>query len=514
MKEKKQYFAVFVAVIAFVAGIMFTTMGANLIGQGDQITTDSNATPYDRLADVLVENNLDGENIAFLFEDLFVNVAEGVNPAVVQIRAQRVIYEGKNPRSNRFENSPFSNFFEQFDDQPRERQYRTYGLGSGVVYDRDGYIVTNRHVIEGAENIEIVFSNGDVVEGEVVGSDAFSDLAVIKVEHDNMTSIRIGDSEDLHVGQWVMAFGSPLSEELQNTVTAGIVSALGRYSDNDARIQNYIQTDAAINPGNSGGPLVNIRGELIGINTAIYTRTGGYQGIGFAIPSNTVSYVVDQLIQFGEVERARLGIQFSAVTKPLAEVLEIPEGSVQIEAVLPGSPADRAGIEEGDFIIELDGKALRKSTELPSMIAGKRPGDQIELTVNRDGAIRTFSVQLGSSGDSDRDYRDRDKDRREAAPVSEMLGFKYQSVTPEVIQEFQLAESTSGVLITDIDENSDAYREAGLRTGQIILEADRKPIKDSSSFKRIVDKVRDGDSFLIKVQRPNGTQTFLTALVK
>ena len=508
MREKKQYLAVFVAVIAFVAGIMFTTMGANFIGKGDQITSDSNATPYDRLAEVLVENELDGTTITALFENVFVNVAENVNPAVVQIRAEKVFRQ--NPNSNPFQNSPFRDFFAPFNEQPQEREYRSQGLGSGVVYNNDGYIVTNHHVVDGAENIQIVFSNGEVADGELVGSDEFSDIAVIKVDHDGLTSIKVGDSDNLRVGQWVMAFGSPLAEELQNTVTAGILSAVGRYSSNGTGVHNFIQTDAAINPGNSGGALVDVQGRLIGINTAIYTRTGGYQGIGFAIPVNTVADVADQLIDNGEVQRARLGVEYTGVTKALIDALDLPEGAAQVAAVIPGGAADRSGIREGDVITEIDGKELQNSLALSTIIGGKRPGDKIDLTINREGSIEMFSVRLGSMEEASSEK----EEEMEKVPVSKMLGFQYQSVTPEVITQYRLEGVSSGVLVLNIDESSDAYREAGLRNGQIILEADRKPVKSARDFEKIVADLDQGDSFLVKVQRTGGEQTFLTALVK
>ena len=499
MREKKIYFAAFVAVIAFVAGIMFTTAGANLIGQGDQVTTDSNASPYDRLAEVLVDTELDGTNITTLFENVFVNVAEAVDPAVVQIRAEKVVVQ---------RNSPFSDFFSPFNEQPQER--RSQGLGSGVVYSEAGYILTNHHVVEGAENIQVVFSNGDAVDGEIVGSDAFSDIAVIKVNQENLTAIPLGDSEKLRVGQWVMAFGSPLAEELQNTVTAGIVSALGRYSSNGTGVQNYIQTDAAINPGNSGGPLVDARGHLIGINTAIYTRTGGYQGIGFAIPVNTVRDVADQLIENGQVNRARLGIEYTEVTSALKDALDLPEGSAQVASVFPEGAAYRSGIREGDVITEIDGRELENSLALSTIIGSKRPGETIELTINREGTVRTFSVDLGAM---DEPGRETEKESKKV-PVAEMLGFQFQSVTPELIAQYRLEGVSSGILVINVNESSDAYREAGIRNGQIILEADRKPVKSASDFEKIVADIEKGESFLVKVQRTGGNQTFLTALVK
>ena len=269
-------------------------------------------------------------------------------------------------------------------------------------------------------------------------------------------------------GQWLS--GLHWLKNCKNSVTSGIISALGRYSSNGKSVQNYIQTDAAINPGNSGGPLVDIQGRLIGINTAIYTRTGGYQGIGFAIPVNTVQRVADQLIENGQVERARLGVEYTGATKALIDALDLPDGAAMVASVVPDGAAERAGISEGDVITAIDGVELENALALSTIIGSKQPGDKIDLTINREGSIKEFSVKLGASDDSPEVEEEIVKE----APVSEMLGFQYQSLTPEMIRQYRLENVSSGVLITSVDQSSDAFREAGIRDGQIILEADRK----------------------------------------
>ena len=507
MKSNKILLVTMVAVVAFITGIMFTTMGANFLQAGDYIGTESkastaseSATAYevDTAVDDLMKNPL-------AFEQVFISVADRVNPAVVQIRAEKVVrQQGVNP----FQGSPFEDFF----GQPQDREFRSQGLGSGVVFRDNGYIITNHHVIDGAENIQIKFFNGELLDGEVVGSDAFSDIAVIKVDGDNLPSINTGSANDIRVGQWAMAFGSPLAEELQNTVTSGIISALGRYSSNGGSVQNYIQTDAAINPGNSGGPLVDLRGNLIGINTAIFTRTGGYQGIGFAIPVNTVLDVAEQLIDNGEVERARLGVEYIGATEALIEALNLPEGAAQVAGVVPGGAAEKAGIQEGDVITALDNRELENALALSTIVGSKRPGDRIDVTVNREGDLKTFSVKLGAiEKDMEKSVKDMDSSE---TPVSEMLGFKYQTLTPEIIQRYRLEGVKEGVLITQVDQSSDAYRKGGLREGHVILEVDKEPVETAKDFEKIVKGLEKGEMFLVKVQQPGAEQTILTALEK
>ena len=513
MKSNTLFFVTMVAVVAFITGIMFTTMGANFLQAGEYVGTESKANTkaetasnYESTAAVegLLKNPL-------AFEQVFISVADRVNPAVVQIRAEKVVRQSQRS-ANPFEGSPFEDFFRPYNGQPQEREFRSQGLGSGVVFQSDGYIITNHHVIDGAENIQIKFFDGELLDAEVVGSDAFSDIAVIKVEGDNLPAISTGSADDISVGQWAMAFGSPLAEELQNTVTSGIISALGRYTSNANGVQNYIQTDAAINPGNSGGPLVDLRGNLIGINTAIFTRTGGYQGIGFAIPVNTVLDVAEQLIQNGEVERARLGVEYIGATKALIEALELPDGAAQVAQVVPGGAAEKAGIQEGDVITALDGKELENALALSTIIGSKRPGDKIDVTINREGDRKTFTVKLGAI------ERAEEENAREIsaseAPVSEMLGFKYQTLTPEIIQRYRLKGVDQGVLITQVSPSSDAYREGGIREGQVIIEANQESIKTADDFENIVQKLDKGDWFFVKLQQPGAKQTILTSLVK
>ncbi len=499
---------------AFLAGIFFILLGSNVFGLGDRVAPESRATDAPALVagDTEITEDLD-------LEDAFIKVAEEVNPTVVQIMVEKVIEAPVNPFvGNPFEGTPFEDFFTPFltprgqDGGGQPREFRQQGLGSGVIIRNDGYIVTNNHVVRDADEVKVRLYNGDVYDAEVVGTDAFTDLAVVRIEADDLTSISLGNSDELRVGQWVMAFGSPLSEELQNTVTAGIISAVGRYSSTGESVQNYIQTDAAINPGNSGGPLVDLHARLVGINTAIYSQTGGYQGIGFAVPVNTVHNIAEQLIEHGKVRRARLGVQYTAVSPALIEALDLPHGAAQVISVVEGSAADKAGIQEGDVITAIDGKPLENSLELSTLIGSMMPGQKVEITLNRAGEERTVTVTLGEAEEETAEATSDGKADR--GKIAEQLGFSYTDLTPELARQFGYDEDTEGVLITRVDADSDAYREANLRAGQVIIEVDKKPVKNVRDFERIYNDIEPGRTFLVRVRQPNVSGSFLTALTK
>lgn len=512
MHRSRSIWTAILVLASFAGGILTTTLGASMAGEGDRIATEARA-------EEVRGTRLDAEPTDL--EEAFIAVSEAVRPAVVQIRTEQVVAArplawspfGINP----FEGTPFEDFFAPFRG-PRERpqaphEFRRSGLGSGVIVRPDGYVVTNNHVVDGADALQVRLADGRVFDAEVVGTDAFTDLAVLKVEADGLPSVSMGRPGDVRVGQWVLAFGSPLAEELENTVTAGIVSALGRFTSQGESVQNYIQTDAAINPGNSGGPLVNLRGELVGINTAIYTRTGGYQGIGFAIPVGTVRSVTDQLIEAGRVERARLGIEYLPATTALIEALDLPRGAAQVARVEPGSAADRAGIQEGDVIVAVDGQELTNALQLSTMIAGMKPGRRVEITVNRDGRERTFEVRLGAVESEASTASGEDaSDAREGA-LQEELGFAYSNVTPALRQQFGLEEDVEGVVVTDIDPSSHAYREANLRRGHVIVQMKGQPVRGTRDLERIYRQIEPGETFLVRARQPGGGAV-LTALTR
>lgn len=508
-----------VAAAMFFSGILFATSGANLVGSADKVATVSWAGDRTAVADT--EEAVDWtapEAVASVqeFETAFVSVADRINPTVVQIRAERVVRQQVPQFSQPFQGSPFEDFFRQFGmpqggQGGQEREYRSQGLGSGVILRSDGYLVTNNHVIEGAENLSVLLFDGKEYEAEVVGSDEFTDLAILRIDAENLPIIRFGDAERLKVGQWVMAFGSPLAAELNNTVTTGIVSAVGRYSSTGTSVQNYVQTDAAINPGNSGGPLVNLNGELVGINTAIFTRTGGYQGIGFAIPVNTVQRISEQLIENGSVQRARLGVEYGAASDALRKALDLPAGAAQVGNVVDGSAADKAGIREGDVILGLDGKKLDNALALSTIIGSLQPGDKVDILINREGDEKTIRVTLGAAEEQETEAAGSTK---EDASVSELLGLSYQNMTDDIARRFESVDDARGVFITSVDQGSFAYREANLRPGMLIIEADRKKVGSVADFEAIVQGLDEGETFLIRVRNLENDTTMLTALEK
>lgn len=492
---------------AFLAGIFFATAGANLFDFGDAIGTAGEAASLDGSTAIQQEAQTGPGEL----ESAFTKVSETVNPAVVQIRAEKVV---SRRMPNPFEGTPFERFFGG--PGGNEREFRSQGLGSGVIVQSDGHILTNNHVVENAEELSVVTLDGTEYDAEIVGTDSFSDLAVIKIDASDLTAISFGDSDQLKTGQWVLAFGSPLSRNLNNSVTAGIVSAVGRLRSLPQRrstnqeqqispVQNFIQTDAAINPGNSGGPLVNLRAELVGINTAIASQTGGYQGIGFAVPSNTAERVVTQLIEEGEVRRAYLGIRYDSASPSLIQNEGLPSGAVVVAQVEEGTPAEDAGIEAGDVITAVDDQKLTENRQLSYLIASKQPGDEVTLTLSRNGEQEEVTVTLGSqeegltasnSGGDGEEAPSQDQ-------VMEELGLNIRDITPDVARKLGL-DSPEGVLITDVDRSNPMIRNSGLQPRQVIVEMAGNPTPDVETFQEVYANIEPGQAFRVVVRLPQG----------
>ena len=505
--------------IVFVGGVLFATAGANLLGSGDRIGTDTQATPLPFGSAPLVDSNLE-------WEEAFIQVAAAVNPAVVQIRsAQQIEVE---PNSNPLRGSPLERFFNVPESQ--EPQNRT-GLGSGVIIREDGFIVTNHHVVAGADKLQVTLYGGRTETAEVVGTDPNSDLAVIRIDASGLPTVPLASPGDVRVGQWVMAFGSPLSEALDNTVTSGIVSAVGRTSVGLNNLNPYsdlIQTDAAINRGNSGGPLVNLRGALVGINSMIYSTgnilgIGGVNiGIGFAIPVHIVQNVVSQLIETGRVERGFLGIGFEKVSQTLSAVLDVPPGSAQVTSVVPGSAAAKAGILEGDIIAEIDGEELTDYLRLRTIIGNKLPDDTVRLVVIRDSESIDYAIRLGRLADNFADASRDDEARTQRRNELENLGLAIRSADVEDLQEqFGVAPERAGVLIESVSDGSVAAEDAELRPFDVIVEANGESVTSVRELERVYDQVDDGEALLVRVLRFQRSQnedgsfvTVLTALQK
>jgi serine protease Do len=486
---------------AFMAGIFFATMGANLFGLGIAVGTTGEAAVLDGSTAIEQTNTGSPRDL----QSAFTEVSESVNPAVVQIRAQKVV-ERRMP--NPFQGTPFEDFFGGPGGQQRE--FRSQGLGSGVVIQSDGHIVTNNHVVENAEQLSVVMLDGTEYDAEIVGTDPFSDLAVIKVDATDLKAVSFGNSTQLKTGQWVLAFGSPLSENLNNSVTAGIVSSVGRLQQTGGRgnrqggVQNFVQTDAAINPGNSGGPLVNLNGELVGINTAIISNTGGYQGIGFAIPSNTVERVVKQIIEEGEVQRAFLGINYGPASQTLIRNDDLPSGAAVISRVQDGTPAAEAGLEAGDIITAIDGQTLDKYLQVSNLISSKQPGEAVTLTINRNGEQKNVSVTLGSRAEGM--SASADEGGGESPSKEELmkeLGLSVRDLTPDMARQLGM-DNTKGVVITDVDNTNPMIRNSGLEPGMVIMEIAGTRTPDLDTFQKVYGDIPPGKAFRVVVRLEQG----------
>ncbi|MGD8718765.1 MAG: DegQ family serine endoprotease [Candidatus Zixiibacteriota bacterium] len=423
----------------------------------------------------------------------FSQVVEEVSPSVVNVRVSKTVRSsgsgyGGSP-FDFFGESPFGKFFEM---PEGGEEYLQEGSGSGVIVSADGYILTNNHVISDADEITVVTADGERYDAEVVGADRRTDLAVIKIEGKGFDAATLGDSDAIEVGEWVLAVGNPF--ELSNTVTAGIISARGRSNVGLAEYEDFIQTDAAINPGNSGGPLVNLDGEVIGINTAIATRTGGNVGVGFAIPINMAKAVMEQLIDSGKVTRGWLGVMIQPVTSEFADQFDLKskEGAL-VSEVTPGSPAEKAGMKHGDVIVAYRGEKIKDTNHLRKLVAATKVGEVSDVKVIRDGSEKTLKVKIGELPDETAANRGQD-----GGGFGPDIGFDVTSLTPSIRRQLGLDESRGGVVVRDIKQVSDAYRN-GLRKGDVIIEINREPVEDVGDYNRIMGGVPAGSDVLLLV---------------
>ena len=485
-----------IAVISavFAAGVLTTTLGVNLFDQGEKVGTDVQAGSSEIL-------QAPSEDARLEWEEAFVNVAEAVNPAVVQIRSNEKVEVSGN--RNIWEGTPWEQFMPEV--QPNMPPQIRQGLGSGVLIRSDGYIVTNDHVVSGADKLQVSLYDGRIFTAEVVGRDQNSDLAVIRIDETNLPPVTLAPPSNVLGGQWVMAFGSPLDEALDNTVTAGIVSAVGRTSNRLARINLYsdlIQTDAAINRGNSGGPLVNMSGQLVGINSAILSPTGANAGIGFAIPVSIVGNVATQLIEKGRVERGFLGIRFERVSQSLASALDAPPGSAQVSSVEDNSAAEDAGVQVGDIIAGIDGVELADYLLLRTTIGNKSPGDRVSLDIIRGEDRIQIDVTLGMLPSQFSGNAQPSESRPEEEGKLDELGLLLRDLDEQVLEErFRTSEDVRGVWIQSIDESSQAFDESDLRTNDVIVEINRTPINNIDDFQRIYREIEPGTTFIVKLLR-------------
>ncbi len=424
-------------------------------------------------------------------------IVEAVKPAVVNISTTRTIkMQGS---TNPFYDDPFFKRF--FGDQfkaPKER--KTANLGSGVIVDPKGYILTANHVIQGADEIKVTLSDRREFKGKIIGNDTMTDIGIVKIDVDvNLPTIKWGDSDKLRVGETVLAIGSPYG--LNQTVTSGIVSAKGRANVGIADYEDFIQTDAAINPGNSGGALVNVKGELVGINTAIFSTSGGYQGIGFAVPTSMAKTVMDSLIQKGKVIRGWLGVTIQSLTPELAKQFDLgEEKGVLVGDVVEGSPAEKAGLQRGDVIIEFEGKKIEEPYQIRNMVANIEPGQEVQIKIIRNNKKEIKKVTISDLPS--------DVQKPSKGEFDNLLkGVFVQDLTSEIYNKLNLPKKIKGIVVTDVDEESPAAMI--LVQGDVIQEINRQKITSVKEYEKVVSKIKTGNDILLLVFR-NGSSIFIT----
>jgi len=430
-----------------------------------------------------------------MIPESFTAIAKTVNPAVVNIRTMKIMQGGG--RVFRHFWGPFQKddrmreFFEKFNRPDQQQDFKQRSLGSGFIIDPNGLIVTNNHVVDGADQIMAIMSDGKEYEAEIVGKDPNTDLALIKIKSgEDFPVVALGDSDGLNVGEWVVAIGNPFG--LEQTVTAGIVSAKGRVIGSGP-YDDFIQTDASINPGNSGGPLINMNGEVIGINTAIIASG---QGIGFAIPVNLAKGIIKQLETRGEVTRGWLGVGIQDITKEIADYYGLKDGKgVLVQQVFPGDPADKAGINSKDIILEVNGKPVETSRELTRVIAGINVGETVSIKVLREGQEKDFHVEIAKREDKKLYSQQSQKD------YGDELGIRVQDLTPEIARQFNIPEAT-GVIVSDLKPDGKSAA-AGVMVGDIIKEVNRTSVKTTNEFIETIGKVSQGDPIKLFIRRIN-----------
>lgn len=446
----------------------------------------------------------------------FTDVAKAVTPAVVNITtvlADRVS-DGRNGQDESRErmeeffggpNGPFGPRFRgpQGPGEPRGR--RGGGQGSGVIVSAEGYILTNNHVIENAREVTVTLPDKREFKGRIVGTDPKSDLAVVKIDGQNLPTVAWGDASKLQVGEYVLAVGNPFG--LNSTVTLGIVSALGRGRMGITQYEDFIQTDAAINPGNSGGALVNTKGELVGINTAIFSQTGGYQGVGFAVPTSMSRPIYESLVKNGKVIRGYLGIGIQDLNQDLARSFGIADGKgALVSDVKDNSPADQAGLKQGDVVTAYQGSLVEDAVALQRMVTRTAVGTKVPVKVIRDGREKELTITIGEQPDTARTAKAETGEADYA-----LAGAAVQDLDRETAKELGLKGKAQGVVVTGVEPDSSAEK-AGLMAGDVIREINRQPVKSVKDFEKASSAVKKGDNVLILINR-RGAALFLSAKV-
>ena len=434
------------------------------------------------------------------FSDQFADIAEKANPAVVTILTEKKIEINQSNRS-----TPQEDLFRFYFNQPRQREYKSSALGSGVIIDaKNGYIITNNHVVEDVDEITVRLLDKSEYKASIIGKDPKSDLAVIKIKAKGLADLQLGDSDNLRVGEWVIAVGSPFSANLSHTVTAGIVSAKGRGNIIQGDIyEDFIQTDAAINPGNSGGALLNSSGDLIGINTAIYSNgyfDRGNKGVGFAIPSNMVKKVMSDLIAYGEVVRSYIGVQIQPINDTAAKALDLKTRSGALVAnVIEDGPADKAGIETGDVIVDFDGMMIKSVDHLRNNVSISKPNNFYNLGVIRDGRKKSFKVKLEKMPNDDKLALNVQTEN------SNELGIEVSNLNRLNRQEFGINSQDAGIVVTRVLSESPSD-EAGIQAGDLITRVGSRRCRTIKEFDALVKNTKRRGMLMLHIKRDGNAQ--------
>ena len=509
LRDKRWAYTLTILATLTVGILIGTIVSYGVKGKEAQKSSSASATPLTVPAPQQLSN-------------AFAQIAKQLEPSVVNINTESTI---KNPHRRRLQrpdqdnngdqgdngdqDSPFQDFFDRFFGGPGGDQgnIRQRSLGSGVIVDGKGYILTNRHVVEKADRIRVKLQDENPAtpghDAKVIGVDAETDLAVIKIETDrSLPAAKLGNSDGMQVGDWVLAIGSPFG--LQETVTAGIVSAKGRNIVPNRQFQSFIQTDAAINPGNSGGPLVNMAGEVIGINTAILTETSSYAGVGFALPSNTVVTVYNQLIgPEHRVARGSIGIEFAAQPNPA--IAHVYGSGVTVSNVVAGSPADQAGLKIGDTITAVDGKPVKTGDELVADIASRKPGSKAKITFDRNSKQQETTVTIADRSKlfASRLGEGDEENQNEEEPKPSKFGVSVRSITPDLADRLNIPAG-KGVVVQDVKQGSFA-EDVGLNRGDVVLEVNKQPVNTPDDFSKIESSLKSGQDVVFLV-RPRGAR--------
>ncbi len=499
-REVQSLLFALVLILGFAGGIMFVaSLGASAQHEAKTGTTASPAS--------LPPVTTQGKELLGQFSAAFEAAAAKVNPSVVPIFSEAV-QTVQNPFAGGQLPDLFGdNFFGRFFNFPKDQKQTVRSLGSGVIVSSDGYILTNNHVVKDAQKVTVVLNDKKKYPAKVVGTDPLTDIAVIKIDANNLPAATLGDSDTLHVGEWVIAVGNPF--QLMHTVTAGIVSAVGRSSVNLADYEDFIQTDASINPGNSGGALSDLEGNVVGINTAILSSGGseGNIGIGFAIPINMAKNVMHQLITKGKVVRGYVGLYLQDIDDPLAKALGLSSTSgALVSEVTPGGPADKAGVQQGDVILAYNGKAVDNTAHLRNMVAGTEPGTSAKFEVLRKSKKLYLTVVLG-----DRPEKLASAGSEGTSPeetVSKKLGLTVQTLTPDIAKQLGYKKER-GVVVTSVEPGSPGD-DAGIQKGDLIVQVNQKDVRNVGHFERDLSGLRSGDNVALLLKR--GEQSFYVAL--